>query len=314
MYNHRPGNSELPPTSRASENVKISPSIAARRPASTRRPSIHSIASSPPSSTRYRRAVLSSAASAAPGSPPQTPAFRRQTVIRRFCTSISFALRGGIRDPLSRTTALEHQTIKVAHLADRIVAVCLMHKTAVVPDHHIPRFPLMAILELQLRRVLEQFVEQRQRLGVVHSDDFFDPYRIDIDRLAAGPRMGSHERVDDGFRCNAFTVRRQLRQLPLAMLALINVTRLQPIDSLLHVLGQGIIGLIHVHELGVATCFRELDGMQRGRLWRLTVVGVIRVVALTRDVNLPVFQLVLIGDVVDLGAFWHRKARIVLWK
>ena len=52
--------------------------------------------------------------------------------------------------------------------------------------------------------------------------------------------------------------------------------------------------------------------MQRGRLWRHRIIGMIGVIALAGDIDPAVSGLVLVGDVVNRGTFRHGEARIVL--
>ena len=96
---------------------------------------------------------------------------------------------------LDRLSALEHQTIKVADLAVRIVAVGLVQQAAIVPDHHITGMPFVALLEFELGRMLQQLVEQREEFPLAHPDDFLDPDWIDVDRLAAIVGMNADQRV-----------------------------------------------------------------------------------------------------------------------
>ena len=52
--------------------------------------------------------------------------------------------------------------------------------------------------------------------------------------------------------------------------------------------------------------------MKRGRLGRYRVIRVVSMIALARDIDSAVLQLILIGDVVDQWIIRHGEARIVL--
>ena len=90
--------------------------------------------------------------------------------------------------------------------------------------------------------------------------------------------------------------------------------RLEALDAFLYVLGKRIVCLAHVHELRVAAAFRQPHGIKRSRFWGLDIVRVIGVVSLAGDVDAPILQFLLIGDVVDLRTFGDREAGILLQK
>ncbi len=125
-----------------------------------------------------------------------------------------------------RLSALEHQTIEVADLAVRIVAVGLVQQAAIVPDHHVAGMPFVAVLEFELGRMLQQLVEQREGFRLAHPDDFLDPDWIDVDRLAAIVGMNADQRMGHRLGRDLLSLARQLRKLTLAVFALVHVTRL----------------------------------------------------------------------------------------
>src|SRR5712672_166753 len=112
--------------------------------------------------------------------------------------------------------------------------------------------------------------------------------------------MRPYERVENKRRADRLAAfSRELRQLPLTEAALVDMARQAPLDAELHRLGEGIVGLVHIDELRIATARRQLDRMKGGRLGRDSVVGVVGMIALTGDVDAAVLKLVLIGNVVD---------------
>src|SRR5215471_17506904 len=84
------------------------------------------------------------------------------------------------------------------------------------------------------------------------------------------------------------------------------------LDATAQCVAKRVVSRMHVDELSVAANGREFDRMKSGRLGRDGVVGVIGVIALARDVDAPVLQLVLIGDVMHQWAFRNGKSRVVL--
>src|SRR5260370_5918557 len=233
----------------------------------------------------------------------------RQIVIKRSRSPISSAPKGS-----DRSIALEHDPVQIPDFADRVVSVCFVHQTAIILYHEIADLPFVAVLESLLGCVFEKLMEQRQRFLFWHSDNLFDADWIDVDRLAACPRMRSDDRMNDRSRRNLLSLFRQARELSLAVFALIDVSRLQAVDALLHLFGKRIVCLVHVNELRVAAGLRELHGINRRRLRRLDIIRVIGVVSLAGDVDPPVLAFILIRGVVDLRTFGDSEARIVLQK
>src|SRR5947207_668798 len=125
--------------------------------------------------------------------------------------------------------------------------------------------------------------------------------------------MRPYERVENKRRADRLAAfSRELRQLPLTEAALVDMARQTPVDAALHPLGERIVGLVHIDELRIAAARGQLDRMEGGRLGRVSVVGVVGMIALTGDADTAVLKLVLIGDVVDERAFRHCEAWVVL--
>ena len=70
-----------------------------------------------------------------------------------------------------------------------------MHHAAVIPDHHVAHQPLVAVFKFLLRRVRNQFIDQRHRGAVFHADDGIQPHRVEIEKFAPVVRMHAHQRV-----------------------------------------------------------------------------------------------------------------------
>src|SRR3954447_5241382 len=99
--------------------------------------------------------------------------------------------------------------------------------------------------------MFEKLIEQPQRFTFMKPDNLFDPDRIDVDRLAAGLRMDADQWMRHRARLDLLLVTWKLWKFPLAVFALIDVTRLQPVDPFFHVIRQPVVSLVHVDELGV---------------------------------------------------------------
>jgi hypothetical protein len=170
----------------------------------------------------------------------------------KWAKVIKFAGVKSAVTPSDRRFALEHEAVEVAALAHVVVGVGLMHDAAVVPQHPVAMTPLVTVLVFFLRGVPHQLVDQRQRLLVVHADDGFHAHRIEEQRLAAVLGVGAHQRVDAGRRQLAATLLGDLPERARAIFALIDMNRLEPIDSLLGLRGQVVIGVVHIDVLRVA--------------------------------------------------------------
>ena len=83
--------------------------------------------------------------------------------------------------------------------------------------------PAMPVLQRLLRRVLQQLIEQRQRLAMVQPEDALDSDRIEVDRLVAGVGMRAHQRMQHGIRHTLLRRVGQAHELPRAVAALVDV-------------------------------------------------------------------------------------------
>src|SRR5205807_6488278 len=87
---------------------------------------------------------------------------------------------------------------------------------------------------------------------------------------------------------------------PRAVFALKNMNCLQPVNALFGVLGQIVIGVVHVDVLRVAAAGWQFDREQCRGLGRARVVGVVGVECLARDDASTVVELV-VGNIVHAG-------------
>src|SRR6516162_341281 len=77
-----------------------------------------------------------------------------------------------------------------------VIGDSAMEQAAVIPHDEITLAPAVGVHELPLRGVLEQLFEEGSPLGLGHAADVRGMV-AKIERLAAGIRMGPHERVID---------------------------------------------------------------------------------------------------------------------
>jgi hypothetical protein len=111
--------------------------------------------------------------------------------------------------------------------------------------------------------------------------------------------LRADERVNAGRRQAAAAFLVQPGEPARAVLALIDVDRLEPGDPLLGVLGHAVIGIMHVDVLGIAAACGQFDREERRGLGRARVVGVVGMERLTGDDSLAIHNL-LVGDVLDI--------------
>src|SRR6185437_4157466 len=90
---------------------------------------------------------------------------------------------------LSRHAPLQHDPVEIPRLRMVVITVCLVQQTSIVPKRQVARAPLMPILESRLRRMCQQFIQQRQRYLVIQPKDPLDADRIDVDALASSVWM-----------------------------------------------------------------------------------------------------------------------------
>ena len=96
-----------------------------------------------------------------------------------------------------------------------------------------------------------QLVDQRQRLLILHANDGFHAHRVEEQRLAAVLRVRSHQRVDARLRQLAATLLGDLAEWTRAVFALVDVNGSESLDPPLGLLGQVVVGVVHIHVLRV---------------------------------------------------------------
>src|SRR5688500_10302544 len=79
----------------------------------------------------------------------------------------------------------------------RVVAEGLVHRGAVVPDHHVAHFPAVTVHEFGPRAVRQQLADQRVALPLAPADDLDRGAVCDIEAPAASDRVRAYEWVHD---------------------------------------------------------------------------------------------------------------------
>ena len=202
-----------------------------------------------------------------------------------------------------------------------------MQHRGIVPDDDVAAAPAIAEDVLGPRRLDAEPMEQLDRLAVGHAVDPDRHLVIEIERLAAGDRMGPHHRVPligqrrlrrsrrAGHRLflpaqraqpvDAISLRRCLRgiggvEMLLLLVAVDGPAAGQPA---LLALRQRLVGRVHVGEQGLAAFLRHVDGIEQRGDRRLALEGVIgmpmRAGAVTADRSSRPAD---IGQDIDLGA------------
>ena len=117
----------------------------------------------------------------------------------------------------------------------RIAAAGLVQPAAIVPDHDVADAPLVLVLRRGRDHVGRELLDQRVAVGLAQALDAHDVVGIGIERGAAGLLVLAHHRID-GRR--PLAVLRLQQIMALALLAAIDVFRLQPGDALLQASGR----------------------------------------------------------------------------
>src|SRR5215831_3369719 len=164
----------------------------------------------------------------------------RDTRIRESCnvrygtkTNLCTDCRRSESDPSHRRFALEHQAIEQAALVHVVVGIGLVHNAAIVPQHPIAKTPPVTVFVFLLGCMAHQFIDQCERVRVVHANDRLHANRVKEQGLASVLRMGADQRVNAGRGQAAATLLVQSSEAARTVLALIDVDRFEPGDLFL---------------------------------------------------------------------------------
>src|SRR5271169_954759 len=130
---------------------------------------------------------------------------------------------------------------------------------AVVPEGDRVLLPAKEALEQRVRQVLEEILQDAGALVARDTVNVTGEALVDIERLAAGHGMGSHDRMIS--ERVALLVRYSvIRILPAIMLAV--MTCGQTIEIGLHPVGERVVSGVHVGEQGVAAMRRAFPDVE----------------------------------------------------
>ena len=94
-----------------------------------------------------------------------------------------------------RQFTLDHNPVHSALDRKIIVESGGVQRTSIIPDDHIVQAPLVRILKLGLRGVIEQLVEEDLSVLFRHAFNRFRADRVEVDRLFSRRGMGANDRV-----------------------------------------------------------------------------------------------------------------------
>src|SRR6185312_5493540 len=146
---------------------------------------------------------------------------------------------------------LDQHALHDTALAHRIVDVDAVHRGPVVPHHAVADRPLMAEMVPGLARFGRELVEQRVALGPLKAEDAVEPVEVEVERLAAGVRMRTHQWMLDVGRLGDLP--RGARRRPVAgARGVVGMDRALAVDALAGRFRQRLVDGVHVAEPGAA--------------------------------------------------------------